>query len=373
MIADSVRTDAYARALREAVRPGSVVLDIGTGTGIFAMLACKFGARRVYAIEPDDSIQLAREIAAANGYADRIEFIQDYSTAVSLPERADVVVSDLHGLLPLMQHHIPTIIDARERLLKPGGVLIPREDRLWASVAEDAESFERLSAPWLSDAYGFDMSAGWRYVSSTWRKRKVTPEQLLVEPKHWATLDYAKIEEPNIAADLSWEVARDGTAHGIVLWFDATLGDGVAFSNAPGLPELIYGRSFFFLPRPVALTKGDSISLRLRANLVGGDYVWRWETQVLGQGGAGPVKADFKQSSLGSAPLTAERLRKRSAAFTPDLGEEGRIDCFILEQMNGETSLEEIARRVVEQAPTRYKQWQDALTQVGELSTKYSR
>jgi len=87
MMGDGVRMRAYEQALREAVKPGSVVLDIGTGTGIFAMLAARFGARRVYAIEPADAIQVARDIAAANGCADRIEFIQGLSTAVSLPER----------------------------------------------------------------------------------------------------------------------------------------------------------------------------------------------------------------------------------------------------------------------------------------------
>ena len=65
MIEDRVRVDAYTQAMRQAIRPGSVVLEIGTGPGIFAVLACKLGAKRVYAIEPDDIIQLAREIAAA--------------------------------------------------------------------------------------------------------------------------------------------------------------------------------------------------------------------------------------------------------------------------------------------------------------------
>lgn len=82
MIADRVRMDAFAQALRQATTPESVVVDIGTGTGILALLACRFGARRVYAIEPDDAIQVAREIAAANGYADRIDFIQAVSTKV---------------------------------------------------------------------------------------------------------------------------------------------------------------------------------------------------------------------------------------------------------------------------------------------------
>ena len=97
MIADAARMGAFARALGQAIKPGAVVIDIGTGTGICALLACRHGARRVYAIEPDDAIQVAREVAAANGYADRIEFIQAISTQVTLPERADVIVSDLGG------------------------------------------------------------------------------------------------------------------------------------------------------------------------------------------------------------------------------------------------------------------------------------
>ena len=88
MIADRVRMEAYMQALRSAVRPGGVVVDIGTGTGIFALLACRFGARRVYAIEPNDAIQVAREIARANGYAERIEFLQMLSTRAVLPRRS---------------------------------------------------------------------------------------------------------------------------------------------------------------------------------------------------------------------------------------------------------------------------------------------
>jgi SAM-dependent methyltransferase len=116
MIADEVRMDAFVRALRQAVKPGAVVIDIGTGTGIFALLACRFGARRVYAIEPSDAIQVAREIAAANGCADRIEFIQAMSTQVTLSERADVIISDLGGVLPWFQQHIPSISLAWRRL-----------------------------------------------------------------------------------------------------------------------------------------------------------------------------------------------------------------------------------------------------------------
>src|SRR5579885_3123858 len=90
MVADAGRTGTYLEALRRTVRPGVVVVDLGAGTGVFAMLACRFGARKVYAIEPDEIIEVGRALAAANGFADRIEFIPHPSTEVTLPEQADV-------------------------------------------------------------------------------------------------------------------------------------------------------------------------------------------------------------------------------------------------------------------------------------------
>src|SRR5437660_12291854 len=94
MIADRVRVEAYAEALRKSVRPGSVVVEIGTGPGIFAVLACQFGAGRVYAIEPGEISQVAREAAAANDCTEKVQFVEELSDRVTLAGRADVVVSD---------------------------------------------------------------------------------------------------------------------------------------------------------------------------------------------------------------------------------------------------------------------------------------
>ena len=143
MVDDGARMDAYAAALGRAVRPGSVVVDIGAGTGILSLLACRFGAARVYAIEPDDAIHVARENAAANGLADRIEWIQDLSTNVRLPEKADVIVSDLRGVLPLFGKHIPAIVHARQNFLAESGRLIPEQDVLWLPRGADRHPRER--------------------------------------------------------------------------------------------------------------------------------------------------------------------------------------------------------------------------------------
>ena len=158
MLADRVRTEAYSRALREAVTPGCTVLEIGSGTGLFAMLARRWGAGRVFAVEVLDTIDLAPQIAEASGLAEGIDFIKGFSTRLDLPVRADVLISDLRGTLPLYRMHIPSIIDARDRLLAPGGVQIPQRDRIRGAVVETPSMLRRLQGPWEKDRFDIDHS-----------------------------------------------------------------------------------------------------------------------------------------------------------------------------------------------------------------------
>jgi protein arginine N-methyltransferase 1 len=373
MIADGARVDAYVQALRQCVRPGCVVLDLGTGTGIFALLAARFGARRVYAIEADDAIHLARELAVRNGCSDRIEFMQGFSTCINLPEQVDVLVSDLRGVLPLFQHHLPAVIDARKRFLAPGGVLIPQQDTLWAAVVDASEHYTSLTAAWDSNRQGLDLTAGRRFVTNCWSHIRLTAEQLRTEPRCLATLDYARVESPDVAAEVAWTIARGGTAHGLGVWFDTLLAPGVPLSNAATAPRLLYGQAFFPWPRPVSLQPGDVVTVFLQANLVGNDYVWRWDTCIHPKGPSPQATARFQQSSLLGIPLSPAGLRKRAATHVPLLDEEGQIDQFILGLMDGTHTLAEMASRVMSQFPDHFSTLQNALTHVGELSQKYSR
>ena len=305
MLADVPRMDAYVEALRRTVTPDSVVLDLGCGPGALALLACKFGARRVYAVEPDGVINIARDAAAANGFTERIEFFQNLSTEITLPERATIIVSDLRGVLPWFQQHLPSIIDARERLLAPGGVLIPRRDVVWAAVVDAADRYEELVGPWRR--FDLDLSAGIERITNTWRKTRLKREELLSEPVCWAALDYHNVKSSDADAQISWRAARPGTAHGVAVWFEADLTGEIGFSNRPGETELIYGQGFFPFTRPVKVIAGEVISMRLRADLVHDDYVWSWTTNFTDQG------IVFKQSTFLGVALSAEQLKKKYA------------------------------------------------------------
>ena len=373
MVADNVRTKAYAAALRRAVTSGSVVLDIGAGTGIWSMLACKYGARHVYAVEPDDSIQTARELAAANGYADRITFLQEISNRVDLPERANVIVSDLRGTLPLYETHIASIADARERLLAPGGTLIPLKDIVWACPVESAKAYQSHVNPWGEDVFGLDFSLNRRVAVNAFHHDQMKPENLLAQPTALAVLDYTTITDPNVHSKLKWKLERTGTVHGFSLWFSAELSDGIGFSTGPGNEPLIYGMASVLLTKPVQVAKGDEIEVDFRGNLVNGSYIWQWRTQVFGGENNSNIKADFRQSTFDASRLAMEKLYKRASTYVPQRNDEGEIERQVLNLMDGKTSLEEISLKVAAAFPQEFPTWQDALGRIGKLSIKYSR
>ena len=371
MIADAGRFGAYAKAIAAAVRPGDTVAEIGCGPGVFSLLACRAGARRVFAIELDDSIHFARQLAAANGFADRIEFFQSDSRKTELPERVNVIVSDIRGVLPLYDHVIPSLEDARQRLLATGGIMIPRRDVLKAAVIDADEYYSRLTSPWRKSVPGVDLSPLVLPILNQSYSSSFKKDQLLTEAQDWCSLDYAEGAAPRVAAELLFCAARDGTAHGICLWFETTLFDGIGYSSGPGAADTVYGQMLLPWLEPVAVVKGQKIHLRLHADLVGQDYVWRWESRI--SAGSKNAELHFQQSTFQGANFSPDSLRRQAVDHVPLLSEAGQADLWMLERMDGKISLQEIARSASERFPRLFSCWREALQRVMDLSRDFSR
>lgn len=371
MIRDDLRMTAYHEALQQAIQPGDVVIDIGTGTGIHALLACQLGASKVYAIEPAKAIEVAKETAKANGYSDRIQFIQDISTNLIFPEKADVIISDLHGVMPWYHQHIPSLIDARQRLLKPSGCLLPEEDRLWGGIVQADELYNSYVQPWNETHYGFNLQAGIKVMTNSWGRGRAEKDQFLTASRHWHTLNYHTVSDPNLNATLSWEVEKAGTGHGMMLWFDTTVIPGVTLTSAPYEPEIAYGSAFFPWSEPVSLEKGDRIEVQLRADLTGQSYTWSWQTVIYSADTTNQKKKHFQQSTFYSQLLSLSKLKKRASTYQPKLSAEGKIDREILHQMDGRNTLEAIASTVQAHFPEKFSNHQQALQHVQELSEIY--
>ena len=145
MLHDDRRTSDYIAALRQAVRPGDIVLDIGTGSGVLAIAAARAGARHVYAVEASDIADVAERVFAANGVHEGVTLIRGWSREVELPEPADLLVAEVIGNEPFEEEILETTLDARRRLLKPSARLIPHMLELVARplLIPEAEARQR--------------------------------------------------------------------------------------------------------------------------------------------------------------------------------------------------------------------------------------
>src|SRR5437867_12348931 len=118
LLLDTVRTEAFRRAIERSVKSQDVVMDVGAGTGILSMFAANAGAKHVYGVEGSPPIAaLAKKAVEANGLADRVTIIQSHSSRVSLPARVDVIVSECIGWMMYVGEMFVAVVDARERFL----------------------------------------------------------------------------------------------------------------------------------------------------------------------------------------------------------------------------------------------------------------
>jgi len=293
MLNDTVRTERYLDAIARTVRPGDVVGDIGTGTGILAMAAARAGARRVFAIEASSIADSAEALFRANGFADRIQLIRGWSTEVELPERANVMVAELIGVDPLGEQVFELTHDAQLRLLTAHPRLIPRSLRvagilvdLPEAVREDFAFTSATLATWQRD-YGFDFSPLLAArVPDSLRLRLPTADARKL-PRLSASFEILNADLTGTASahvETHQEVRpeRAGVARGLLCFFEIDLADQVTLSTAPNLAldTNHWGNRIIPFAEPVAVTPGQPVVVRierrfglLRASCVSPDGV----------------------------------------------------------------------------------------------------
>ncbi|KAL2228961.1 UNVERIFIED_CONTAM: Protein arginine N-methyltransferase PRMT10 [Sesamum indicum] len=172
MLSDRVRMDAYFNAIFENKHhfQGKTVLDVGTGSGILAIWSAQAGARKVYAVEATKMAEHALELVKANKLQNVVEVIEGSMEDVTLPEKVDVIISEWMGYFLLRESMLDSVICARDRWLKPNGVMYPSHARMWMApirsglVDQKMSDYEGAMEDWRSFVdetktfYGVDMS-----------------------------------------------------------------------------------------------------------------------------------------------------------------------------------------------------------------------
>lgn len=293
LLADPIRNRAFYRALKKVIRPKDRVLDIGSGTGVWAVAAATLGAERVVAVERDPLLLgVARELADENGVAARVEVVAGDSRRLALEREFDVVVTETVGNLAFDEEIAPIAIDARQRFLKPGGRIVPQAVEL---VAAPARERAPRSVPAGVPLRGASFVALALHASSAVSVRK---RLSLLGPR--AVLARADLTTADAPPDLSdlvarWALEEGSRADCFAVWPEATLAPGVRLSGWRAnawTPEV-----YRFLP--FTRSRGE---LELRLSLSGPAS---WTVTLAGEGGR--ETRSYSPTKSASALLAAER------------------------------------------------------------------
>jgi predicted nicotinamide N-methyase len=268
IVRDHGRNSAYEAAIRRVVFPGCRVLEIGTGTGLLAMMAARAGAAEVVTCEADYGIAAtAREIVARNGFGDRIRVLNKHSTALDvtadLGGPVDVLVSEIvsndllsEGALPVMEHA------ARCGLLKPGGKCVPLRGRVRIALARDDDwQVERMG-----EVAGFDLSL-FNRLASPQRAIYVGAARLVLrsDPIDAFVFDFASggpFPDGEARCEL---VAQEGNVNGVAQWIALDLDGEGRYENLPepGATSS-WMTNFFPFERETHLEAGQRVTVQVR-------------------------------------------------------------------------------------------------------------
>jgi protein arginine N-methyltransferase 1 len=365
LLSDTDTQRRFRKAIRTAVREGDVVLDLGAGTGVHAIFACEAGAARVYAVESDRIIDLAREIVERNGYRDRVTFVEGRSTEIDLPERVDLLVANLG-----FDSTIRYLPDARDRFLKPRGRLIPDSMELAGAPVESPGSHTRDVAFWREGCLGVELEPMWKVAANTVHVDRFATEQLLSRPQTLVRVAMGETDGRCTASHASWTVRRTGVMHGMASWYVQHLDDETDVSLAPPLqlPYPLWHHGFFPLREPVPVEEGDRVEaeIRLAPYADAGTYL-TWELRVEGR----QVSLTSTHSTLEGTPLSREALERGLPHYRPKLGPRGKAARVVLELVDRRRTLESIEAETCRRFPGLFRERRDAAAFVSRVLREY--
>lgn len=257
MVFDMHRVGAYRRAIHQVVKPGSVVADIGTGTGILAFLALQAGAKRVHAIERTGIIECARELAVMNGFDKRIVFHHCDSKDARLNEGVDVIISELIGHMGFEEGIANTLMDARDRLLHPNGVIIPNRLSLYAAPVSASGIMDEVINVW-DQIHGIDFSPMRQRALNASYVTTISERDLIGESVSVLSMQMDVAIPQRLSTTKVFKAFRPGNVDGFAVWFAATLTDSVEITSGPW-SKTHWKQCFVPLKSPVYVTEDDEL------------------------------------------------------------------------------------------------------------------
>jgi len=157
---DKKRVSVFNKAIKETIKPGDIVLDVGTGSGILSLLAVRAGAKKVYAVEiADDVAGFARLNIKSNNLSDRIEVISADIKDFNFPHGIDAVTAELLDTCLVAEQQAHALNSLRKRgIINPNTKLIPYRFDCAVELVEYDFNFYGFNMPFVIQARNFGVN-----------------------------------------------------------------------------------------------------------------------------------------------------------------------------------------------------------------------
>jgi len=282
MLADKVRNDTYYKAILKYVREGDAVIDLGAGSGLLSFFAALKNPRKVYAIEHNKQVLKAAELVAKYNGFNNIEFVNMNSKSFSLKEKVDVIVHDIMGHFVLDENMVESVVDLRDRLLKPRGKMLPNKFELFIEPVKITDQ-QHLPLIWEQKVHhvSFDCLKnmaheirgphGYQFISSG------AVDYFLCRPEGVLWIDLETIQANEIPKRIQYvrTVERDGRLDGFCAYFTVIFDDEIRFSRSPLDLPTPWGQKLFRVESKY-YKKGDRIEFSLIMENVADRNTYRW-------------------------------------------------------------------------------------------------
>mmetsp|Transcript_32626 Transcript_32626/g.56678 ORF Transcript_32626/g.56678 Transcript_32626/m.56678 type:complete len:363 (+) Transcript_32626:1125-2213(+) len=275
MLKDRVRTESYMHAIlhNPQLFHGKTVLDVGCGTGVLSIFAAKAGAELVIAVDAADIVFAAEKIIADNNLSHKIKTIHGKIEEIELPvEKVDIIISEWMGYFLLYESMLETVLYARDKWLRPDGMMFPNKATIFLAGIEDAD-YKESKVDFWDNVHGIDMSV---------MKELVTFEPIVdvVEPNAICTttcpifsvdLETVNPNQLEFVSTYSLRTMRTDFLHALVAWFDVQFTHGtkpITLSTSPREQYTHWKQTVFYLDLALPMLNGEELrgSVAVRRN-----------------------------------------------------------------------------------------------------------
>lgn len=284
MLDDALRVDVYKKAIKETIQCGDVVLDLGTGTGILARFALEAGAKKVYGIEVSN-IGKQAEKSLAKDFPGKFTLIAGVSFGVTLPQKVDVIISEIIGNFGDNENIGEILNDASMRFLKQGGTMLPMDLRTFVCPVFLEDINNDIAVQHFS-----------LYPCCT-KKHLADPFQSyydalipcsceLAEAQEVAAFHFDGVDEVSYKKDIEFTVTKNGLFTGLKGYFKAQLSSKVELDiSGETIGENAsssWQHAYFPIDPSFEVNVGDKIRMSIERTSRGGmsQAIYHWQGNV---------------------------------------------------------------------------------------------